>query len=32
LVSPDTGATNNTFDAAGNLLTKTDVRGENNRS
>jgi len=27
LLSPDTGAVNNTYDAADNLLTKTDVRG-----
>jgi hypothetical protein len=32
LVSPDAGATHNTYDAAGNLLIKTNVRGENNRS
>jgi hypothetical protein len=28
LLSPDTGAANNTHDTTGNLLTKTDVRGE----
>jgi hypothetical protein len=27
LLSPDTGAANNTHDAADNLLTKTDVGG-----
>jgi YD repeat-containing protein len=27
VVSPDTGTTTNTYDAAGNLLTKTDARG-----
>jgi len=27
LVSPDTGTTTRTFDAAGNVLTSTDARG-----
>lgn len=27
LASPDTGATNRTFDAAGNVITSTDARG-----